>query len=201
MGTIFGKQSVAEPGFDVILSRRNYEIRSYGTRFAAQVQYRVEDAGTSDGTPFGLLARYIGVFGKPENEGEKSIAMTAPVVKQAEDTSSKGTPIDMTAPVVKSPGASGGHRIMQFILPAEYKSIEQIPKPTNPKISIQEIAAECGAVLRYNGSFDDNRAAEMAQTLADSLKQDGVFVGDKSWLDRHYQFWGECVPARGLYPK
>ena len=31
---------------------------------------------------FGVLAKYIGVFGNPNNEGKTAIAMTAPVVTQ-----------------------------------------------------------------------------------------------------------------------
>ena len=200
MGTVFGKQSVAEPAFDVILSQNSasvpYEIRRYGTRFAAQVQYSLDEAGNSDGTPFGLLAKYIGVFGKSENEGETSISMTAPVVKSVSEPS-KGTPIEMTAPVVKgSSGESNQKRIMQFILPAQYTSIKQIPKPSNPAVTIHTIPGGYGAVFRYNGSFGDDRAAEMAEALAIQLKEDGVSVGDESWILEHYQFWGKCVQRK-----
>ena len=203
MGTIFGKQSVAEPAFEVILNRGQqgvpYEIRRYGTRFAAQVEYSPNAADKDDGTPFRLLARYIGVFGTPENERATAISMTAPAVK-ADGNDKKGTPISMTAPVVKTAASTNDqpqHRVMQFILPAEYTSVEQIPKPTNPAVTIQTIPSSMGAVHRYSGSFDDDRAATMAQALAIQLQQDGLSdsnMADTEWVQRHYQFWGYNPP-------
>jgi hypothetical protein len=103
MASIFGKQTVAEPPFDVLLSRSesdvdtSYEIRKYGKRFAATCTYN-SDGGSSDdmNSPFRALASYIGVFGKAQNEGDTRISMTAPVVT----TGRGGTKIDMTAPVV-----------------------------------------------------------------------------------------------------
>lgn len=199
MGTIFGKQSVAEPAFDVILSKTTgslpYEIRRYGTRFAAQVEYRANASDKDDGTPFGLLARYIGVFGTPENKGETSISMTAPVIKQQQEQG--GTPIAMTAPVIKKTSSdantTGDERIMQFILPDQYTSLEQIPQPTNMAVTIQTIPPAMGAVHRYTGSFEDDRALAMAQSLAGQLQADGVALGE-SWVSQHYQFWGFNPP-------
>eukprot|EP00977_Amphora_coffeiformis_P006190 scaffold1332_cov166-Amphora_coffeaeformis.AAC.18 len=197
MGTVFGKQSVAEPAFEVVWTQTAglpYEIRRYGTRFAAQVQY-APDGDKNDGTPFRLLARYIGVFGTPENQGETAISMTAPVVKQQTSEQKEGTPIAMTAPVVKSTATTGkDERIMQFILPAEYTSIGQIPKPTNPAVTIETLPPAMGAIHRYSGSFDDDKANEMAQSLAKQLSTDGVTVGDESWVTEHHQFWGYNPP-------
>lgn len=207
MGTVFGKQSVAEPAFDVILSKTTgtipYEIRRYGTRFAAQVQYTASSDDKDDGTPFRLLARYIGVFGKAENHGETPIAMTAPVIKQQQEEKSGGTPIAMTAPVIKAAAGttstSTDARVMQFILPDQYTSLEQIPQPTNSAVTIQTIPPAVGAIHRYNGSFDDKRAHAMAQSLAQQLREDGVTSlgggdSESSWVSQHYQFYGYNPP-------
>ena len=88
MGMVFGKQTVAEPVFDSLLNRTKhvdhatYEIRKYGERYAAEVKYSDVDDMNS---PFRALAQYIGVFGTPENEGNKAISMTAPVVIEGGD--------------------------------------------------------------------------------------------------------------------
>lgn len=204
MGTVFGKQSVAEPAFEVVLSRSNnaglaYEIRRYGTRFAAQVECPSSSSSSEDdSTPFRLLAKYIGVFGNPENEGQMPVSMTAPVVKKEGETNG-AVPISMTAPVVKAAKDNNNNddstsvRIMQFILPAEYTSLDQIPKPTNPAVSIHTIPPAVGAVHRYSGSFDDNRSLAMAHDLAQQLATDGVTVGDSAWVASHYQFWGTTI--------
>eukprot|EP00536_Pseudo-nitzschia_multiseries_P005292 jgi/Psemu1/318615/estExt_fgenesh1_pm.C_970006 len=101
MGSVFGKETVKEPAFKTIfqrppLAQTTYQIREYGTRFVAEVDY--DGGNRNTGTPFRALARYIGVFGDAENEGSESMAMTAPVAKER-----KGTPMAMTAPKIPKP--------------------------------------------------------------------------------------------------
>jgi hypothetical protein len=72
----------------------SYEIRKYGERFAAEISFSNADDTSS---PFrALSAGYIGVFGKPENEGGETINRTAPTVIE----SNSATTIDTTAPVM-----------------------------------------------------------------------------------------------------
>jgi SOUL heme-binding protein len=91
MGSVFGKQTVAEPAFEVLFSKNmksdvpqnatmSYEIRSYGKRFVAEATSTVDGAeegsgkhGMEQNNLFYSLAGYIGVFGTPENEGGNSI--------------------------------------------------------------------------------------------------------------------------------
>ena len=79
MGSVFGKESVKEPPHEVLLAHRNgktpYEMRRYGVRYAAWTPYE----GGDNSSPFRSLARYIGVFGTPENEGKEAIAMVRPI--------------------------------------------------------------------------------------------------------------------------
>jgi hypothetical protein len=165
MGIVFGKTGVEEPAFDLLLQQSkgfSYEVRKYGVRFAA------ETALTIDNDAFSVLARYIGVFGEPENEGKESISMTAPVVKETKPMS-----IAMTAPVVKSQ-ESDERKVMQFYLPAEYDDLSKIPRPTNPKVLIKKIPISIGAVHRYSGSFSDDSARQKVMQLALRLREDGV---------------------------
>jgi hypothetical protein len=229
MGTIFGKSDVAEPSFTVLYDHPmefNYQIRHYGIRYGAQVLYTNNNNNTtnnnnknsnenendSDNTPFMELARYIGVFGTPENEQQTSMAMTAPVVMERRPSSESGIKISMTAPVIRTTTqtkeieeeqeeeeATGKTIIkkttkkMMFVLPAEYDSIEKIPIPTNPDVQIVEIPAEVGVVHRYSGSFDETKALSMATDLATQLHKDGVNITTEYAMD-HYQFWGYNPP-------
>lgn len=182
---VFGKQTVSEPAFKVLYKQSKsfeYEIRQYGERYAAEATYK----GTGD-SPFSTLARYIGVFGSPENESQEAIAMTAPVAIQ-----SKATAIAMTAPVVTSEDMAG-HKTMQFMLPTEYDSLKKIPRPTNPAVHIKEIPPQVGAVHRYSGTFSDSKAREMATELATQLQNDGVDVSVEYVLE-NFQFWGFNPP-------
>jgi len=197
MGSVFGKESVAEPAFQVLLERTTahvqttYELRRYGERFAAEAFYAKDG---DDNSPFRLLASYIGVFGNPQNEGAEAIAMTAPVMMSR--NSASAVAIDMTTPVVKS--AKQGQKIMEFVLPAKYDALSKIPKPTNPNVHIKEIPSQVGAVHRFSGSYDDSRSEKIALELAEQLRKDGIDIKDAD-VARNYQFWGYnppfCLPA------
>lgn len=197
MGQIFGKTGgVAEPAFDVLYQRTTdftYEIRKYGTRFAAHTTYT---NGTDQ--PFRMLAQYIGVFGTPANEGQKAISMTTPVI--IDEASGKGKPIAiaMTAPVVVQPQESNkdgntAEKSMEFLLPAEYDSMDKIPRPTNPAVTIRELPPTIGAVHRYSGSMERDVAATMAQSLAQQLQHDGLDVSTE-YVMQQYQYWGYNPP-------
>ncbi len=64
MGSIFGKESVKEPPYEVLFRRTTgntvdntvatpYELRKYATRYAAMVEYN----STSTSEPFRILAK------------------------------------------------------------------------------------------------------------------------------------------------
>ena len=197
---------MAEPSFEVIYkhpSALSYEIRRYGQRFAAQVSYndlmKEADGDKKEGedpnrSPFSVLAKYIGVFGTPENESQQSISMTAPVVKDGQGEPVK---IAMTAPVVmdnKHNKASQNGMTMAFILPAEYDSITKIPKPTNPAVHIKELPPAVGAVHVYSGSHSDELCGGKAEALAAQLRSDGLEEITNEYALERYQFWGYNPP-------
>jgi hypothetical protein len=190
MGMVFGKTGVEEPPYTVLLTRSPvetpYEIRKYGERFAAEAAYPAGD--NDDDTPFSVLARYIGVFGTPENEGSEKISMTAPVVI---DRQGGGTAIAMTAPVIRT--ENSGTKMMQFMLPTNYDELSKIPKPTNPAVHILEIPPAVGAVHRFNGGFSKERSQTMAMGLAKQLFEDGVKMSEADAMEK-FQFWGYNPP-------
>eukprot|EP00980_Cylindrotheca_fusiformis_P003702 scaffold821_cov122-Cylindrotheca_fusiformis.AAC.6 len=175
MGSVFGKVSVAEPHFEVLLERQHhvdtsYEIRKYGRRFAATCSY--DDAGDED-SPFKALAGYIGVLGKPQNEcEEETIAATAPVVTEHDD----------------------GKKVMKFMLLEQYEDMSEIPKPTNPAVHIEEIPPQVGVVHQYHGSLKEKRNKELAKELAEQLMKDGVEGINEDYVMENYQFWGYNPP-------
>lgn len=67
----------------------------YDPILLAETSCEFKDRGRS----FQSLARYIGVMSKPENVGQKPMAMTVPVLMKFTD-GSEGQKIPMTAPVV-----------------------------------------------------------------------------------------------------
>jgi hypothetical protein len=202
MGSVIGKTNVAEPAYEVLYKQQAsgafpYEIRRYGQRFAAQATFElINDKTNNEKSPFRLLARYIGVFGTPENEGSTAIAMTAPVTissKTSTTDSCKPTAIAMTAPVIMS-NKEGKTKTMDFILPAEFDSIEKIPKPTNPAITIHAIPPQVGVVHQYPGSMQDDECREKAASLAKQLQKDGMQGLTEEQALEQYEYWGYNPP-------
>jgi len=196
MGSIFGKETVKEPPYDVLLERTNgaktsYELRKYGERFAASVSY--VDDGDNNSSPFRTLAGYIGVFGNAQNEGSTKMAMTAPVVME-QDGKPEPETIAMTAPVVMENSADGKMKKMMFMLPEEYNDMSKIPKPMNPAVHIEEIPPEFGVVHRYSGKMDTEMNRGMAKELGVQLMEDGVKGITEEFVMEHFQFWGYNPP-------
>ena len=77
---------------------------------------------------------------------------------------------------------------MQFILPAEYDSMEKIPKPTNPNVKITEVPAATGAVHTFSGWCDDEKAQAHIKKLVTQLKDDGVDVDEDKAVD-NFLLW------------
>lgn len=185
--------TVEEPPFDVLLKRvdnvdTSYEIRRYHERFAAQAEY--PDGSSDDGTPFRLLAKYIGVFGTPENEGGQSISMTAPVVMEEK---ASHTSIAMTAPVTMQQ-EENGKKTMQFILPKKFDSMDKIPKPTNPAVSIVEVPPAVGAVHTFSGSdISMTKGKAVADSMVAQLGKDGVDLSEMNVMNE-LQMWGYNPP-------
>lgn len=167
----------------------------------AEVEYAGGDNNT--GSPFRALAKYIGVFGDAENEGVESMAMTAPVAMEKKGTKMamtapvamerKGTPMAMTAPVAME-SSDKGSKTMKFFLPAEYDSMEKIPKPTNPDVKIAEVPPQVGVVHRYSGSFSEKLHDAKAIALSKQLREDGIDRMTEEYVLQHYQFWGFNPP-------
>lgn len=176
MGQVFGYNGVAEPAYKVLTKTAFYEVRKYGRRFAAETpQQQGSDSA------FMTLARYIGVFGEPQNESRKSIDMTAPVsMKQSAES------ISMTAPVAMKEGS------MMFILPESYQSLDDIPKPINNNVHIKELPAQVGAVHRFSGSMDMKKSHTVAQELGEHLQASGVQLSEERIND--YEYWGYNPP-------
>lgn len=146
----------AEPAHTAQKFDGGIELRDYAPMIAAEVEVSGErKEAISKG--FRLIADYI--FGN--NEPKEKIAMTTPVIQQA-DTKKAGEKIAMTTPVIQQ--AEGGSWKVQFIMPAEY-TLETLPKPVNPAVKLKQISGKKMVVIRFSGSTGDD--AKMAAKRAE----------------------------------
>lgn len=95
----------------------------------------------------------------------QAIAMTAPVVTQPQA-------IAMTAPVV-----SNG-QFMQFVLPEDFKTLEEIPTPANSDIQIMHMPSRYVAVVKFNGGYSYPYFMQQYQDLFAKIKEEGFLSAD-----------------------
>ena len=111
---------------------------------------------------FRLIADYI--FGN--NEPKAKIAMTTPVIQQA-DAKKAGEKIAMTAPVIQQ--GDGKSWKVQFIMPTEY-TLETLPKPVNPAVKLRALKPKKMVVIRFSGSTGDENIAKKTAELEAYVK-------------------------------
>jgi hypothetical protein len=156
--SLFGIGSEEQPNYKVLINEKNKQIREYAPHLIAKttVQGSFKDT-QSEG--FKILAGYI--FGK--NETQQKIEMTSPVIQAPESEK-----IAMTAPVILSQNEDPSWT-MTFSMPSQY-SIETLPKPTDPRIIIEQVEIKTFAALRFTGFWGEKRNRDKGIELMNWLK-------------------------------
>ncbi len=161
MGAVFGKVAEELPRSVTVHTAATYQVRRYEPSIAATHEYGEGGWGSaSDRSPFGALARYIGVFSKPHN------------VKQEQG---RGERIAMTAPVYIDTGERPTHTMM-FLLPHSVyggELTDAVPRPTNPSVRLVQLPERLQAVRRFSGNLGASRAQCEAEQLLADLSRDG----------------------------
>lgn len=169
--------AIDEPRYTVVRTHETFEVRRYDAYLVAETTVRAaaDDAGNQG---FRALAGYI--FGN--NKGTRKIEMTAPVAQAP-------TKIAMTAPVTQS--ASAGAYVIQFAMPAEW-TLETLPEPLDPGVTLRAIPARTLAVIAYSGSWSQSRYEEHLKKLQDAVAQAGLrWHGEPVWarFDPPWTLW------------
>ena len=113
---------------------------------------------------FRILARYIGVFGNPENKDTNKIAMTAPVLS----TKTSSSKIAMTAPVLRTSAND-----MRFVLPKKFKTKEDAPQPTDTRVELIDVPERMVAVKTFSGLVSMDQSETMANEFKAALEAQG----------------------------
>ena len=159
---IFSGIAVAteEPKFSLLEKDQSFELRLYEPKIIAEVEVDGDMSATSR-KGFRQIADFI--FGNNTAQSGKSekISMTAPVaIKPASEK------IAMTAPVGAQQSEKGWK--VSFVMPSQY-TLETLPKPNNPQISIKQLPAKKFALIRFSGLVDEEKmqakSAELNQWI------------------------------------
>lgn len=161
--------AIEEAKYEVVKKDKEFEIRDYAAHVLAEtvVEASLEDAGNA---AFSLLFRYI----SGANQTRTKVAMTAPVSQKA-----AGEKISMTAPVGQQRVAEGW--TISFMMPDSY-TLETLPVPTNPKVTLRQVPARRMAAVRYSGFWSEKRYLRHKSKLETWLDKMGLKVtGDPVW--------------------
>ena len=128
--------STKQPQFLELHRAERYNVRLYQSYFTASIS----GAGMSSNDKFSALAGYIGVFslGGGANSKRMSMAMTSPVLTsyaRSVALDRGGAPAFAGASTVFN--APVGDEVMSFLLPFHFQRIEDVPVPTDRRITIQ----------------------------------------------------------------
>jgi len=161
--------AIEEAKYEVIKKDNNFEIRDYETHIIAEtvVEGNLEDAGNK---AFKKLLGYI----SGDNRSRDKVAMTAPVSQQP-----KGEKIKMTAPVAQQRDKESW--VVSFMMPGSY-TIETLPEPEDPKVTLRQVPARRMAAVRYSGFWSEKGYLRHKAELESWIHRMGLtIVGDPIW--------------------
>ncbi len=161
--------STEEAPYKVLRTDEPFELREYPAVILAEiiVDGDLEGAGNKAFRP---LFRYI----SGDNKARGKIAMTAPVSQEQQ-----GEKISMTAPV--SQQRIQGKWAVSFMMPA-LSTLETLPTPDNPDISLRQVPARRVAVVRYSGSWSEEKYLLHKEKLEKWVKDNRFTVsGEPVW--------------------
>jgi effector-binding domain-containing protein len=129
---------------------------------------------------FRRLFRYI----SGENRSRATVSMTAPVSQEK-----AGEKISMTAPVGQQ--REGDKWAVSFMMPSSY-TMETLPTPDDPLITLRQVPARRMAAVRYSGFWSESNYRENLKELQEWAREQGLTAtGDPVWAryDPPWTLW------------
>lgn len=169
-----------EPKYTIIEQAEEFELRAYGPKIIAEtiVTGTLDEASNAG---FKLIADYIFGNNTSRTGDNEKISMTAPVTVEA-----KSEKISMTAPV--SIEQTGGKWRVHFVMPSQY-TLETLPKPNNPAVTLREVPANNVAVIRFSGFAGEDKTATKTADLMTWLDSKAIKPIGKPQLARYNPPW------------
>jgi effector-binding domain-containing protein len=161
--------AIEEAQYIVREKEGKFEVRDYSPHILAEtiVEGDLEDAGSN---AFNRLFQYI----SGNNQIQAKVDMTAPVSQKSESKK-----IAMTAPVGQQ--RTQEQWAVSFMMPASY-TIEILPEPLDPKISLREVPARTIAAVRYSGFWSEKGYLKNKSELESWIAKKGLkIVGEPIW--------------------
>jgi hypothetical protein len=145
--TMMSTNKTEEQKHSLIRKYKDFEIRFYPSATIATISSNAKTYRDLSGPGFQKLAGYI--FGG--NEANTKISMTSPVQMDINDSGST----------------------MSFVMPSAY-SKENLPKPNDPNVHIENTANEYVAVIKFGGFASDKELKFYSEKLQKLLNENGI---------------------------
>lgn len=137
--------------YEVVGDHGDFELRRYPDHVVAETRV----TGSFEGAGNSAFRRLVGYIGG-RNAGSSKVAMTAPVVQEADDE-------------------AAGRFVVAFVLPAAY-DLDSAPPPNDPDVRLRAVPAQTAAALRFSGRWTRERYDEHARQLLAALDAAGLEV-------------------------
>jgi hypothetical protein len=172
--------AIEEPKFTLLEKEQSFEIRQYEPKLIAEVLVD-GDMSEASSKGFKLIADFI--FGNNTTQSGKSekISMTAPVAVKLSTEK-----ISMTAPVGLQ--KSNNRWRVYFVMPSQY-TLQTLPKPNNPQVSIKLMPAQKFAVVRFSGLVDEEKMNMKLAELNQWIKRKNFKTLSNPELARYNPPW------------
>ena len=170
--------AVEQPKYKVLSGDGDFQIRQYEPTIIAKTVVHSDHMDAASNQGFRRIAGYI--FGG--NTSRSKIAMTAPVTS----TPQQSEKIAMTAPVSMQ-GEPGSYTIA-FTMPSKY-TLETLPKPNDPLVTIEQVPGRKMAVLKYSGTWSQERMARKTRELLDRLAKEKLRPSGEILFARYDPPW------------
>jgi len=176
-----------EPNYTVLSQMDDFELRRYDKQLVAQTLVSGDqDSASREG--FKVLADYIFGNNTAATGGSSKISMTAPVTMQPNNkkSDSESQKIAMTAPV--SMQQDDGKWRVQFTMPSKY-TMQTLPKPNNPNITITEVPAQTYGVIKFSGLAGSKKVATKTEELQSWMQTQNLTIMGEPELARYNPPW------------
>ncbi|WP_395338458.1 SOUL family heme-binding protein [Ningiella sp. W23] len=164
--SVFGDSGVESAPYTLLVEDKaaQIEVRNYESMVLVSANMQ----GDGRNSAFRKLFKYI----TGANEGEREIAMTAPVFIDQDNAAqnSEGAEIAMTAPVFMNENTN--EPSMSFVMPASF-TIDTTPIPTDPEITVSEITDYKVVAIKFSGTLGDANVDEHTRLLVNWAKDKG----------------------------
>lgn len=155
--------STPSPEYEVLKHEGAFELRRYAPYITASVRVAAPDWARAMGSGFGPLADYI--FGN--NHAADRISMTTPVTAGRACCQK----IAMTAPVTAQQAEH--EYVVSFTMPPGY-TMDDLPRPNNPAVSIEPVDSHLVAVATFGGYFSESKADRAESELRAWIQEQGL---------------------------